>query len=178
MTIKTGTLLKDNTENPAILDSIEALRSAGFEDNIIAQFSQKAVNILNDYAELIGEGTEFRFGLTKGILSLKLTVNVVIACFMAAHLTGMNVTTSFLAALILVTMELSIASPGTAAAWTIMLETLSMPTGYVGLFTIYRMFTANFGAGCTEAYLFMKEIEAAHKMDAIQPQGEIAPAEM
>lgn len=51
MTIKSGTLLKDNTENPAILDSIEALRSAGFGDNIIAQFSQKAVNILNEKAD-------------------------------------------------------------------------------------------------------------------------------
>ncbi len=51
-----------------------------------------------------------------------------------------------------------------------MFETLSMPTGYVGLFTIYRMFTANFGAGCTEVYMFMEEVEAAHKLGGIKTE--------
>lgn len=46
MTSKTGTLLKDNTDNPAVQDSIVALRSAGFEDNIIVLFTRKAVNVL------------------------------------------------------------------------------------------------------------------------------------
>ena len=76
LTNKTSTLLKDNTENPAIKDSIAALRSEGFWDNIIILFTEKAVNVLNDYAELIGEGTEFRYSLTKGILNLRLEVRI------------------------------------------------------------------------------------------------------
>ena len=46
MTSKTGTLLKDNTDNPAVQDSIVVLRSAGFGDNIIVLFTRKAVNVL------------------------------------------------------------------------------------------------------------------------------------
>ncbi len=73
---KTSTLLRDNTENPAILDSIAALKAAGFSDNVIAYFTERAVNVLNDYAELIGEGTEFRYGLSKGLVNLRLTVRI------------------------------------------------------------------------------------------------------
>ncbi len=107
----------------------------------------------------------------------KTTVNVVIACFMVAHITGMTMTAAFLTALILVTVELSLASPGTATAWTIMFETLSMPTGYVGLCSIYRVFTSNYGAGCTEACMLLEQVEAAHKMSSIQPQSGSESAE-
>lgn len=41
LTNKTSTLLKDNTENPAIKDSIAALRSEGFGDNIIILLPKK-----------------------------------------------------------------------------------------------------------------------------------------
>lgn len=118
----------------------------------------KAKEISEKEFHIKPEFTSFWIPMGAAMLNPKTTVNVVIACFMAAHITGMTVTTSFLAVLILVVVELSIACPGTAAAWTIMFETLSMPTGYVGLFSICRMFTANYGAGCVEAYMFMEEV--------------------
>jgi hypothetical protein len=67
-----------------------------------------------------------------------------------------------------VTLELSMASPGTTSAWAIMFETLSMPTSYVGLFTVYRMLTNNYCAACTEAYYMFEEVEAAYKLDGIE----------
>lgn len=70
--------------------------------------------------------------------------------------------------MILVTIELSLASPGTSSAWVIMFETLGMPTGYVGLFTAYRLLTANYSAAATEAYVMLEEVEAAHKMDGVR----------
>ena len=33
-----------------------------------------------------------------------------------------------------------------------------------------EMFTANFGAGCTEVYMFMEEVEAAHKMGGMKTE--------
>lgn len=110
------------------------------------------------------EFTSFWIPMCSAMLSPKTTVNVVIAAFMVAEMTGMAITTSFLVVLVLVTLELSIASPGTTSAWTIMFETLSMPTGYVGLFTVYRMLTNNFNAACTEAYSMYEEVEAAYKL--------------
>jgi L-cystine uptake protein TcyP (sodium:dicarboxylate symporter family) len=87
---------------------------------------------------------------------------------MVAELAGVSVSLSFLLVLILVTLELSIASPGTTSAWTIMFSTLSLPVSYVGLFTVYRMFTANYGTACTEAYDMLEELEAAYKLDGIK----------
>ena len=101
------------------------------------------------------------------ITTSKTTLNLVIATFMVAELSGVAVTTSFLLVLIIVTLELSIASPGTTSAWTIMFETLGMPTSYVGLFTIYRMFTINYGTACSMLYNMLEEAEAAHKLDGM-----------
>ena len=113
------------------------------------------------------EFSSFWIPMCSAMLSPKTTINVVIATFMVAEITGVAVTTSFLIVLILVTLELSIASPGTTSAWTIMFETLSMPTGYVGLFSVFKVFTNNFSAACTEAYSMFEEVEAAYKLDGI-----------
>lgn len=64
--------------------------------------------------------------------------------------------------------ELSIASPGTTGAWTIMFETLVMPTKYVGMLTVYKIFTENYAGACTEAYMTLEHVEAAHKLGAIK----------
>ena len=65
------------------------------------------------------------------------------------------------------TLELSLASPGTTSAWAIMFETLALPTSYVGLFSAYRLLTTNYGAAVTEAYSMLEEVEAAHKLGAV-----------
>ena len=48
-----------------------------------------------------------------------------------------------------------------------MLAALSMPAEYVGLFTVYRLLTSNYGAGCTEAYVILEEV-AAYKLNGIK----------
>ena len=57
---KISVLMRDNTANPAIEDSVGVLRRAGFSDDYISQFTDKAVGVLNDYGEFLGAGTEFR----------------------------------------------------------------------------------------------------------------------
>ena len=125
------------------------------------------------------EFTSFWIPISSAMLSPKTTINVVIATLMVAELTGIAMSTSFLTVLILVTLELSIASPGTTSAWTIMFETLSMPTSYVGLFTVYRLLCNNYSAACTEAYFMLEEVEAAYKLDGInKAAGENAAASL
>ena len=58
---KNGSLMSDNSANEIITDSIEALREAGYADDYIAQFADNAVGVLNDYAELSGEGAEVKY---------------------------------------------------------------------------------------------------------------------
>ena len=130
--------MKDNRENAIVLNSAQALKKAGFPDSSIERFNDDAVSLLNDYAELFGEGTA--------------------------------ISVPFLVVLIILTLELSIASPGTTSSWAIMLASLGMPTSYVGMFAAYRMLTANYEAACTTVYSVLEQVEAAKKMDAIEKQ--------
>ncbi len=62
------------------------------------------------------EFTSFWIPMCSAMLSIKTTINVVIATLMVAELTGIAITTSFLLVLVLVTLELSLISPGTTSA--------------------------------------------------------------
>ena len=129
---------------------------------------KRAYEISEEDFNIKPEFTSFWIPMCSAMLSPKTTINVVIATLMVAELAGVSVSLSFLLVLILVTLELSIASPGTTSAWTIMFSTLSLPVSYVGLFTVYRMFTANYGTACTEAYDMLEELEAAYKLGGIK----------
>lgn len=127
---------------------------------IVYEISEEEFNIKPEF-------TSFWIPMCSAMLSIKTTINVIIATFMVAELTEMAISMPFLLVLILVTLELSLASPGTTSAWTIMFTTLLLPTSYVGLFSAYRLLVANYGAGCSETYVMLEEIEAAHKLDGI-----------
>ena len=114
------------------------------------------------------EFNSFWIPMCSAMLSPKTTINVVVATFMMAQITGVQVSESFLIVLIIMTLQLSLASPGTTSAWTIMFDTLALGTGYVGLFTAYRLLTENYTAAGTEAYCMLEEIEAAHKLGGIK----------
>ena len=101
------------------------------------------------------------------LLALKTTVNVVVATIMMTEILGLSITLSFLFVLVLLTTEMSLASPGTTGSWVIAFEAFSMPTSYVGLFTTYRVFTVNYATGAVIAYQMLEQVEAAYKMDAI-----------
>ena len=79
----------------------------------------------------------------------------------------MPISLSFLFVLVLLATEMSLASPGTAGSWVIAFETFSMLTDYVGLFTTYRIFTANYSTGAVIAYNAFELLESAHKMGTI-----------
>ena len=128
---------------------------------------KKAYEISEDGFGIKKSFSSFWIPMCSAMLSPGTTIYLVIATFMMAQITGIAVTNSFIMVVVLVTLELSMASPGTSSAWTIMFETLAMPTSYVGLFTAYKLLTNNYGAGCSEAYYMLEEIEAAYKLDGI-----------
>ena len=119
------------------------------------------------------EFSSFWIPMSSAMLSLKTTVNVTIATLMAASMSDIAVTPSFLIVLLLVTIELSLASPGTVSAWAIMFETFGLPSEYVGLFSLYRIFTNNFNCGAVQAYGLLEEVEAAHVLGCIKDKEDI-----
>lgn len=129
---------------------------------------KKAYEVSEREFNIKPEFTSFWIPMCSAMLSPKTAINVVIASFMVAELCGMAISVSFLLVLILITLELSIASPGTTSAWAIVFVALSMPVSYVGIFAAYRLLTENYSAACTEAYSILEEVEAAHKLGSIK----------
>ena len=116
--------------------------------------------------------TSFWIPMCTAMLSAKSTVALVLATMMTAQLTGISVSLSFLCVLVILVLELSLASPGTTAGWLILFESFSMPASYVGLFSAYRLFTENYATAVDIAYDLFEEVEAAYKMDEIEKSGQ------
>ena len=112
--------------------------------------------------------SSFWIPMSSSMLSPKTAVNVIIAAFMAAQFENIPISISFLVVMMLVGMELSLSSPGIAAASTAMLTALGLPVSYVGLFTSYRLLTDNFGAACSVSYNVLEEIEISRKLGEVQ----------
>ena len=153
---------------PSLWQKIKPAVKLAFTTGSTAAPIKIAYEISEEGFNIKPEFTNFWIPMCSAMLSPKTAINVVIATFMVAEMTGVAISASFLFVLILVTLELSLASPGTTSAWAIMFSTLMLPTDYVGLFSVYRLLTTNFGAGCTEAYVMLEEAEAAHKLDGIK----------
>ena len=153
---------------PELWRKIKPLVKVAFTTGSTAAPIKQAYEVSEEDFNIKPEFTAFWIPMCSAMLSPKTTINVVIATFMVAELTGVAISTSFLFVLILVTLELSIASPGTTSSWAIVFSTLMLPTDYVGLFTVYRLLAENFGAACTEAYVVLEEVEAAYKLDGLK----------
>ncbi len=105
--------------------------------------------------------------MSTAMMSLKTTVNVVLATVMVADMQGTPISLSFLFVLIILTVEMSLASPGTVGSWVVAFEAFSMPSNYVGMFSTYRILTANFATAVVIAYEMLEQTEAAYKMNSI-----------
>ncbi|MBR5344820.1 MAG: cation:dicarboxylase symporter family transporter [Clostridia bacterium] len=112
--------------------------------------------------------SSFWIPMSTAMLSPKTAVNVIISAFMAAQLESVPISVSFLSVMMLVAMELSLASPGVAAASTAMLTALGLPVNYVGLYATYRLLTDNFGAACCISYNVLEELEISRKLGEVQ----------
>lgn len=114
------------------------------------------------------EFTSFWIPMYDAMFGIKTTVYLILGTLLAAEFGGTALTTSFLFIMLFVTLELSLASPGTTSSWTIMFEILGMSTDYVGLFAVYRTFTDNFSTAATITYSMLEQVEAAHKLGGMK----------
>ncbi len=126
----------------------------------IYEISKKDMHIKPDY-------TAFWLPLTNSMMSLKTTVNVVLAAMMMAEMEGVGFSPSFLFVLLILAVEMSLASPGTIGSWLITFEALSISTDYVGLFSTFRVLTVNYATAVVVAYDMLEQYEAAKKMNAL-----------
>ena len=95
-------------------------------------------------------------------------IKYTIAAIFAATLAGVPVSVSFLLVLIIIVVELALASPGFAAGCSIIFPALGISVEYVGIFTAYNVFVRNAGAAFDTSYQMLEQIEVAKVMKKIE----------
>ncbi len=153
-----------------LIRKIKPLVHTAFTTGSLSAPVKQAYEVSKDEFNIKPGFVSFWFPMCCAMLNPYVAVNLVLGTMMAANLTGLSTTTSFLFVMIILVLELSLATPGTTAGWVIMLESFSMPTDCVGLFSAYRLFTQNYASGVTFAYDMFEEVEMAYKMGAIENQ--------
>ncbi len=108
--------------------------------------------------------SEFWIPISQAMLSVKTTVHLIIPPFLILKYTGMPITSSFLLVLVILTLEMSFASPGINSAWVILFASLTLPSDYVGIFAVYKMLTTNYGSACSMLYSALEQIEFSDAM--------------
>ena len=111
----------------------------------------------------------FWFPMNQAMLTPTGAIGYVLAPFYVAELTGTTVSAGFLVILLIMTVQLSLASPGFTAGCTILFEALSLPAGYVGLFSAFGVFVRNSAVACETAFCMLENFEAAHAMGMVRP---------
>ena len=111
--------------------------------------------------------SDFWIPMSHAMFKPRTTIHLVIPPFLIAKAMGMPISQSFLLVLILTVLELSVASSGITAAWTILFAALGLPLEYVGLYVIYKVFTTNIACGGCEFYYTLEQIKASCVLDTI-----------
>ena len=123
------------------------------------------------------EFSRFWIPLSNSMLDPTTTISLVLATFLVAEITETPVTLSFTLILMLLAVELSMASPGLIAGYTVIFQSLGMSADYVGMFSAFSVVIKNIAASCTMIYRMLEHIEAAYKTDHIDLDVLRAPAE-
>lgn len=108
--------------------------------------------------------------LNQALLAPSCTAGYVIALFFAAELVGTPASMGFILILFMLTIELSLASPGLTAGWTILFHSLGLPTDYIGLLSAFRVATRNGESAYSIAFRILEVTEEAYETGNINPE--------
>ena len=107
--------------------------------------------------------TDLWLSLSYNLLSPARTISLVLSVFFIADMTGMTVDVATMIIMLIMVVQLSLASSGTVAGTTTTLETLKMSTDMVGLFSAFEIFTRNAGAAVDIVYSMLEQLDAARE---------------
>ena len=116
--------------------------------------------------------SDFWLSLSYNLLSPARTVSLVLSVFFIADLAGMTLDIALLIAMVIMAVQLSLASTGTVPSATIILETLNLPTDTVGLFSAFDVFTRNAAAAYDITYSMLEQLDAARETGKLQQSSE------
>lgn len=101
--------------------------------------------------------------LSNNLLSPSRTISLVLSVLFIADMAGKTVDIPFIIIMIIAAVQLSLASTGTIAGTTVILETLKLPVDSLGIFSAFDVFTRNAGAALDIIYSLLDQLDAARE---------------
>lgn len=131
--------------------------SVGSETSTMHQMQETAEQVFHVDEKF----SSFWVPLNQALLAPPPSIQYILAPFFAAMLAGTPASLNFLMILLVLGIQLSLASPGLTPGWTLLFQALGLPAEYVGLFSAYNVFVKNFGAAFGISYRILEVIEAS-----------------
>ena len=159
--------LKYKVSARVLLQKLKPMIGTAFASaNTIAMLRQE-YDISEKELGIKPEFSSFWIPMSQAMLNPRSTLMLVIPPILILKYTNTPISTSFMLALIILVLELSIANPGTTGGWSILFASLAFPADYVGMFITYKLACANYNAAYGALQMGLEQIEAAHKSNAI-----------
>lgn len=128
--------------------------------NLQKQIAEKELGIRSSFSE-------FWMPMSYAMLNPTTTITCVASAFCAAQMSGVSVSLSFLVVLFLLSVQVSIASPGLTSSLVIIFGQLGLSSDYVGVFTACKIVTRK-AAGVFSAFsTLLEELDAALRKNAV-----------
>ena len=159
--------LKYKIKASLLWGKLKPLVMLAFTSGNITTIMKQEYEFCEDKLGVTPEYTSFWIPMSQAMLSPRATLNFVIPPFLILKATDGSISLMFLLILILITLELSIADPGTAVGWTILFTALGLSSDFVGMYLTYELFTANYNAAYGALQLGLEAIESAYQFNAI-----------
>ena len=169
------TSIRTGTRIPDLWQKVKSVAVISFKTGSSTAAIKNMYEVSDEKLRIRQSFSSLWIPMMSAMLSPQTTIYVIVGAFMGARLGNIPISISFLAVLLLITMELSVASPGAPAACMVMLKTIGLPAEYAGLLTIYRLFTDNFGTACSCSYSILEEYELAFKLKEVTSGGAERP---
>ncbi|MDO4797866.1 MAG: cation:dicarboxylase symporter family transporter [Coriobacteriales bacterium] len=96
--------------------------------------------------------TDLWLSLSFNLLSPARTISLVLSVFFIADMSGMTVDFAVLLIMLIMVVQMSLASSGTVPSATVILKTIKLPADAVGLFGAFEIFTRNAAAAYDVTY--------------------------
>ena len=107
--------------------------------------------------------TDLWLSLAFNLLSPARTISLVLSVFFIADMAGLTIDVAMLIVMVIMVVQLSLASTGAIPSTTVILETLRLPTDSIGLFSAFEVLTRNAGAAYDITYSMLEQLDAARE---------------
>ena len=111
--------------------------------------------------------SDFWMAMSRALLNPTTTITCVAAAFCAAQMSGVSVSSPFLVVLFLLSVQVSIASPGLTSSLVIIFGQLGASADYVGIFTACRIVTGSPASFFSAYSSLLGELDAALRKKAV-----------